>query len=696
MNGYARVSVHFPVIIRGLLFAGLVAFITFLLPSQVKVHYEVKPGQTWRFDDLVAPFDFAVRKPAEEIEEEQRRAMEDFSPYYRFNPKVAEDRIAHFEQSLRSQLPQLKASGDFPDVVSKPEAYLNYGKRILRRLFDRGIILPAPEHAGKGKAFVINVIQGNTSQQQTLEYFYSEKRAQALLIDSLPSSGLAEPDFLYPLLEKSIMPNLTYDAVITENFRREMVAAIPTHRGMVRKGELLVMRNGLVTEEVYQKIVSMQEQYDEEFSGRFSATGIGVGYFLLAFILTLMYFVYLKTREPEVLRQLPRLIFVLSWIALYSWLVYWAERSNPFNAYFIPFCIAPIILHTFFDKRLAFFTHVITILTASFITSLGWDFTFLQMVAGIVVLLTNVDVNNWSRFFLSILAVLSTMLASFTGLTLVEQGSLNQWNWTIFTWIFLSAFLTLLALPLVPLLERVFGFISPLRLRELMDLNRPLLQELALKAPGTLQHSIQVGNLCEAAAREIGADALLLKVGALYHDVGKMLNPDYFVENQSGAESPHEEKSPLESARIIIGHVTEGAQMAKKHRLPQILIDFITTHHGTTRVEYFYRKMLNEWPEMDVTEFDFQYPGPKPRTKEQTIMMMADSIEAACRSLKNPTEQAIIELIDKVIDGKISQGQMEESALNFRELEVCRHSFRKTMRSVHHQRIEYPEIRKDV
>lgn len=693
MNWHNRLTRYLPIAARVALFTGLVAFISFLFPSQIKVKYDVRPGQTWRFEDLIAPFDFAVRKTPAELEQEQRSALQDFSPYYRLDAKVLEERVALFDKTLRSQLPQLSASGDFPDVVQQPEIYINYGKRLLRHLLERGIIRPAPEHADKGKTFVIHLIKGNTSYQQTLEYFYTEKTAAAVLIDSLPASRLQSPDFLYPILERMIVPNITYDAAVTENFRQEMLAGVPEFRGIVKKGEMIVMRNGIITEDVYQKILSMQEQYEREVSGRYSPSGIVAGYFLLAFILSFIFFVYLKTREPLVLEQLPKLFFVTAWIALYSWLVYWAEQSNPLNAYFIPFCVAPIIIQTFFNKKLALFTHVITVLTASFISSLGWDFTFLQMLAGIVVLLTNVDVNNWSRFFLAILSVLGTLVLTFIGLTLVEQGNLSTWNWTILTWIFLSAFLTLLALPLVPLLERIFGFISPLRLRDLMDLNRPLLQELAIKAPGTLQHSIQVGNLCEAAAREIGADALLLKVGALYHDIGKTINPNFFVENQSGTESPHEAKSPQESARIIIEHVTEGEQMARKNRLPPILIDFITTHHGTTRVEYFYRKVVNESPGEEIPETDFRYPGPKPRTKEQTIMMMADSIEAACRSLKQPTEEAIAELIDKIIDGKINLGQMEYSALTFRELELCRQAFRKTMRSVHHQRIEYPEMK---
>lgn len=681
-------------LLRVALFIVLVAFITFLFPSQGKIKLDARPGQTWKKESLYAPFDFAVRKSADELEQERRQALRDFSPYYRLDEDVAPARIAQFEQLLQNQLQNPATVQSFPDAVQFPGRYIDYGKRLLRRLYERGVIKTLPEHADKGKTFVVNIISGNTSYQQTLEYFYDEKRAQDYLIDSLPASGLNDPDFLYPLLEQCIEANLRYDAALTDNLRQEMLSDISEYRGIVKKGDLIISRNSIVTEDVWLKISSAQELYDKEIAGRFSPTGIGLGYFLLALLLASVYFVYLQNREPSTWANWRKLVFTLFWIALYGWLIHWAEGTNPINAYFIPFCIAPIILQTFYNKRLALFTHVIIVLTASFISSLGWDFTFLQLLAGIVVLLTNVDVNSWPKFFFSIFSMLVASLVAFTGLTLVEYGNLFSWNWTILVWIFLSAFLTLLALPLVPLLERIFGFVSAFRLRELMDLNRPLLRELAMKAPGTLQHSIQVGNLSEAAAQEVGADALLLKCAALYHDVGKMLHPEYFVENQSGAESPHEEKSNLDSARIIISHVTEGEKMARKSGLPPLIIDFITTHHGTTRVEYFYRKMLNESSDEVPEEADFRYPGPKPHTKEQTILMMADSIEAACRSLKQPTEQSMNELIDNIIAGKINLGQLEESLMTFNELERCRQAFKRHMRSVHHQRIEYPELKK--
>ena len=695
MNTTANRTAYWQRVAQLALFATLVVFITFLFPSRLKIDFVVQPGQTWRFEDLRAPFDFPVLKPDSVLKAERETALRDFSPVYRLNTELLGKKLELLESQMRNQLAQSGSSDYFPDVAQRPEVYFKYAQRILTLFYDRGILQPAAAHADRGDSFVITVLKDNTARRRTLENFFSVKTAQEWLIDSLPASGLREPDFLYPLLESLIEPNLQYDEALSNRARQELLESVSEYGDMVKKGDLIALRNGLVSEEAFQKITSMRAHYTREFANRQSEAGIGSGYFLLAFILALVFFIYLKNLEPVVLQRTSHLAFVLSWIAFYSWIVYMVERTNPFNAYFIPFCIAPIIIQTFFNKRLALFTHITTILYASFISSLGWDFTFLQILAGIVVLLVNADISRWSRFFLAILSMLGISLLTYLGLTLVGQGKLGAINLTIPGWLLLAAFLTLLALPMIPMLERLFGFVSPLRLRELADLNRPLLQELAFKAPGTFQHSIQLSNLCEAAALEIGADALLVKTGALYHDIGKMVNPEYFVENQLEPESPHRHLTPEESAKIILGHVSSGVQIAKKYGLPTVLVDFITTHHGTTRTEFFYRKMMLDNPNMPLTDAAFRYQGPLPGTKEQTIMMLGDSIEAASRSLQQPTEQAIMVLIDQVIQDKITMGQMNRSPLTFKELEVCRHTFRRILRSVHHPRIAYPELKSD-
>jgi putative nucleotidyltransferase with HDIG domain len=330
------------------------------------------------------------------------------------------------------------------------------------------------------------------------------------------------------------------------------------------------------------------------------------------------------------------------------------------------------------------------VLLATFLSSSGFEFAFLQTLIGVVILLTNVDTRDWNQYFFTILYIFLAFCLGYLGLSLVQQGSFRGIDLSMFNWIFLSTFLTLLANPLIPLLERMFGYTSSMGLAELSDLNRPLLQELAIKAPGTLQHSLQVANLAEAAARRVGANHLLVRVAALYHDIGKIIQPEYFIENQGGV-NPHDQLPYRESAKVIIGHVTHGIELAKQYRLPKLLIEFILTHHGTTMVEYFYRKEQEAFPGEVINDADFCYPGPRPRSKEESILMLADSIEAAAKaSLKNPSPGDIQALVERIIAGKLDKKQLEDSALTFSDLEKCKAVFLQILRSVYHARIEYP------
>ncbi len=680
---------------RYLMILSVIGFISILFPASLQFKYQYERGRTWRHDDLVAPFDFAIQKAQEEIDSSVAQIRADFSPYYEMDPSVARAQKRRFEQAYYSQLKMLEDETQFRDARSRPERYIEYGQRFLDRIFERGVIELSPAHEQRSKDFVINLLIGSDAAQHTLEYFYTVQSAQNLLTDSLPYSNLREPDFLYPLLEEAIVPNVFFNADITAKFLESALANIATTRGMVRQGDTIVTRGDVVTADIYQKLVSLEQQYEKDVSTQKNYWTIYSGYFLLTLLIVGIFSVYLFMFAHKVFRKHKELFFILMWLILYSYLVYAVENSGTdvLTAYMIPFCIVPIVIRTFYDNQLAIFSHITVVLIASYLSSLGYEFTLIQILAGIVVLLSDINTRDWSRFFSSMLYIFFTYALAFLGLSLIQEGAFESIDGSVFTAIFINSFLTMLAYPMIPLLERIFGYTSHITLMELSDMNRPLLRELGIKAPGTLQHSLQVANLSEAAARRIEADPLLVKVSALYHDIGKMKKPDFFVENQNG-DSPHEKLSPLESAKVIIEHVTEGVKMAKKHRLPNVIIDFIRTHHGTTRVEYFYRKHLAENEESEVDEEDFRYPGPKPRSKEEAIMMMADSIEAACRSLKNPTEDQINGMIEKIIAGKISGGQLEDSRLTFRELEVCKKEFKKLMKSVHHARIEYPEEQK--
>jgi hypothetical protein len=339
-------------------------------------------------------------------------------------------------------------------------------------------------------------------------------------------------------------------------------------------------------------------------------------------------------------------------------------------------------------------SHIAVMLLSAFIVPHGLNWIFIQFIAGMVSIFNNKNARYWSQFFTSSALLLLTYLLGYFGVSLIMTGSFDKIVLLNFGWLTVAAFLTLLSYPLIPIFERLFGFVSDITLVELSDLNRPLLKKLFTEAPGTFQHSLQVANIAEAAAEEIGANSLLVKVGGLYHDIGKMKNPGFFIENQSGY-NPHDELRFDESASIIIAHVPDGVEMAKKFRLPGVIIDFIRTHHGTTRVEYFYRSFLKAHPENEVEEAQFQYPGPLPFSKETAILMMADGIEASARSLKQPTEEDVNNLVDRIVSHLMERQQFVNSPITFKEITICKQVFKKMLASIHHIRIAYPEANKN-
>lgn len=680
-----------PEVFRYGLVLGVVVFISLLFPNNVKFKYTFEQGQSWPYNDLHSPFEaFPILKTQQEIDDNIQAIEQDFFPYYEIDQNILKSKKSAFQNAFQQQLEAVRADQQFADVVRNPNRYLAYGNRFLEKIYTKGVIEIAPQHKDKDDLFVINVVNGNGLDVRTLNSIWTKKAAEDMLTDSLPFSKLYVPEFLIYFLPELIVPNLKFNPDLTSKEKAKLLGQVPTTKGVIEKGELIVTRNGIITEEIYQKLVSFKAKYEEDVTESRSYWGVFIGYFLLTGLILGVFLMYVKTYAKKILEKNNHLIFILLWFVIFSYLVYAIEKTGALSSYMIPFCIVPIIIKHFFTERLAFFTHIVVVLIASFLSSLGYEFTFLQILAGIVAVLITTDTRNWNQFFLSVLYLGLTYAGAFLGLNLIQEGTLATIDWSVYIWIFLNVFLTILAFPMIPLLERVFGFTSSISLVELSDMTRPLLRDMALKAPGTLQHSLQVANLSEAAANEIGADPLLVKVAALYHDIGKIQKPNYFIENQSG-KNPHEKISNLESAKIIIAHVTEGVKLAKKHRLPQVLIDFIHTHHGTTRVEYFYRNHQKENPEKEFDESLFRYPGPRPKSKEETILMLADSLEAASKSLQNPTGRDIDDLVEKLTSYKIEQRQLEESEITFEELEKCKIVFKLLLRSINHVRVEYPE-----
>ncbi len=661
--------------------------ISLLYPNNVKFKYEFQRGQIWKYDDLVAPFDFAIKKSEKELQEDKALIMKGFWPYYSLNSDLSNAKMKDFEAALEQW--GKESPTPYP-TLSQLEKYRSRGLDLLEKIYSSGIVQLAPEHATADQKFVINIVKGNTTFKRTLSGFYKLEQAAAVVDAFAKQKPNALPAEVLSLLKSSIVPNITYDEVRTKAMLDDAIINVSPSRGLVAQGELIVQKGNLVSDEVFEKLASYKSKFEADISSQKSGLVVYFGYLLLTALILGAFIMYVNAYRKEILSTWNYLAFVMIWMVAFSYLTFLVERTEVLSVYVIPYCVVPVVVRHFFTYRLAFFTHVVVVLIAGFLTAEGHQFLFTQIVAGVVAVLAVADARDWSRFFQSVVAILLSYSISHIGMSLIEEGSFSGINWNAMGWLAFNGLLTMLAFPLIPLTERMFGFTSSISLVELSDMNRPLLRDLAMKAPGTFQHSLQVGNLAEAAANEIGADPLLVRVGALYHDIGKTLQPAYFVENQTGT-SPHEGMSRRDSARIIIEHVTEGEKMAKKAGLPPSILRFITTHHGTTRVEYFYKNYLQENPETPVDAALFTYPGPLPASKEEAILMLADSVEATSRTLKSPTGQDIDNLVDKIFKGKIDHGQLNESQLSFGDLEVCRQVFQKMLRSIHHVRIEYPE-----
>jgi len=678
---------NLPTITRYLLILGVIIFISLLSPAKKTFDYQFEVGAVWQYEDYRAPFDFPILKKEEVLEAEKLAIQEDITPYYHFDLTTVENQQKNFNKAFDQQLQSAERNKIFNHVRKYPKRYKRYGLSFLDRIYQRGITQLEPFHQ-RAKDFKIIIVKENKLIETLSEKVLTVPAANEILSDSLPYSKLYEPEFLLPILTNTLVPNIYFSDSLTRQFLDQEIAAIDPSSGLVKEDELIVKEGSILTEAAAQKLISCQSKYDEANQNH-SFWGVFVGYFLLTLLIIGVYLMYLKVHATEVFKRFPNLVFMFLWVVVMSYFVYIVESTENLNAYLVPFCIVPMIVKNFFNERLALFTHIVIVLIASLLTSLGYEFTFLQILAGIVAVLVYTDTKDWSKFFFAILYIFLAYVLGYMGLELIQHGSILDIEWSVYTWLIINAFLLLITYPLIPLMERLFGYTSSITLVELGDLNRPLLKELSLKAPGTLQHSLQVANLCEAAANAIGANALLVKTGALYHDIGKVKQATYFIENQRSTQSPHLKLSSIDSAKIILDHVSEGVKIAKKHKLPTAIISFIKTHHGTTYVEYFLRNQLKVNPSIDKKLF--QYTGPIPSTKEETILMIADSLEAASKSINNPTGRDIDNLVDNIIQKKIKDGQLEKSNLSFSELEKCATVFKKLLRNINHVRVEYPE-----
>ena len=613
-----------------------------------------------------------------EVSEEEDKIRTEQPRYYRFNTLIFEK--VKLEYSLKFQQ-------FFSDENQNQNLY-TFGENLMHEIYQNGLLSLNFESEIKDLYLIIDNEERFLSFDQifrleNLDDFISKKTNESVY--------RKYKNQYYSLFFEIIEPNVFIDDEFTNQSIEKALSLISPTRDFIKKGSLVIAQGEMVEGENFLKLQSLRSEYLSMEVSENQKITIIFGYSILVGIIFLMLILFIKNYRLSIYESNKDLTFIfLNVLILITVLIITLKFKNNYF-YAVPLCILPLILKTFFDARLGLFTHVLTVLLMGFIVPNGFEFIFIQIIAGIVIIQTNTDLHKRASIFISVAQIVIIYLLSYFSFSITHEGNLNSLNFNIISFFLLNGMLTLFVQPLIYVYEKLFGLVSDITLLEFSDTNSILLKELSEKAPGTFNHSLQVANLAEAAANEIGANSLLVRVGSLYHDIGKMKSPSYYSENQKSNVSPHEDLTPKKSAEIIIDHVSEGIFIAKKNNLPDRVIDFIRTHHGTTNVYFFLKKEIELRGEDNVNKEDFKYPGPLPFSKETAILMMADSVEAASKSLRTPNYEKINEFVNQLIDKQMISGQFKFSNITLMEIELVKKILIKKLVNIYHLRIEYPK-----
>lgn len=668
-------------IYKGLLFICTTFLIVYLFPKSGKFKYNFEKGKPWQSENLYAPFDFAIKKSDEEIASEKTTIRNNSVLYFNLNQSV----IDSVNLSYKEEFPKV-----FTDSVSRrvQAKIFKVGESIISELYTYGVLTDNYKFSNDK---TVAILDGRVETQRTL---FSNLIAQddivltidkVLKINNLLSYKTGFVSLFFDLIE----PNLTYDKSFTDKVIEEEVNKISYARGSIEKETLIVSKGEVVEGNKYQILQSLKSEYESQIWSKSNYNWVIAAYTLLVALALLMLLLFLRKYRVSVFENNTKVTFIFFNILLMVFITTLVINYNSKYIYVVPICILPLVFKAFFDARLGLFAHVITVLLLGFVVPNSYEYMFLQIIAGIVTILTVSELYKRANLFISVGQITLIYIIAYFAFFVIHEGTIETIEWTVFGLFALCGLATLFVQPLIYAYEKLFGLVSDVSLLELSDTNTKLLKELSNKAPGTFHHSLNVANLAEASANEIGANSMLVRVGALYHDVGKMKNPTYFTENQSTGINPHDELSSKESARIITEHVIEGIEIAKKNNLPDRVIDFIRTHHGTSVVYYFYMKEKKNFDDID--KLDFSYPGPKPFSKETAILMMCDSIEAASKSLKEPTSTKIDAFVENIINRQIEEGQFLNANITFKEIQSIKKVLKLKLANIYHLRIEYPE-----
>ncbi len=671
-------------IFKVLLFAIAITLVVLLLPKGGKFKYEFQKNKPWVHEDLLAPFDFAINKTKDEIEAEKVYVQQNQLLYFNLDVRVKDEVSNNYDEWIKNSW---KDSLNLKDR----DVLIKQGKDYIEQIYAVGIIELIDALDGKNENYSILLMGADkVGEEVEIGDLYTIKKAYDFVANDLKSKEVINSELLLSGIENSIEQNIKYNDELTQKDLENELNSISLVKGGVYEKEKIISTGELVTEDKYEVLQSLKTEYESKLGTSNQSLWIVFGQTLIVLLFFYAIFIFLKNVNLKVFNDNKDVGFLSIIVVSFVGLTVMVLSFKEISVYVIPFCIIPLLIRTFFGNRLALFVYIITIFLISFIVPNSFEFILLETITGIITLYTVLNVNKRAELFYTSFIIFIVFSLSYLGLSLLQEGNIKSISWSNFGWFGMAAGFTLITYPLIYMFEKIFGYISDVTLLELSDTNNELLRELNLKAPGTFQHSLQVSNLAEEAIREVGGNPLLVRAGALYHDIGKMLAPAYFIENQTGV-NPHDELSYEESADIIINHVIKGVEIAKAHKLPEHIIDFIRTHHGTSKTQYFLRMYRNDNPDLKVDDKIFQYPGPIPFSKETAVLMMADSVEAASRSLKKYDRDTISKLVVNIINSQVEEEQFINTDITFNDITTIKNLFIKKMLNIYHVRIEYPK-----
>lgn len=656
--------------------------IAYFFPREGKFRYQFYEGKPWRYGLLTAPSDFPIYKTDAEVQAERDSALKKFEPYYRLDDTIESEKIDKLRADYRTMLNRRATP-----------AYMQYIESKLQKLYRSGILSPQDQEELKKAGYPrINLLAGNVAQSHYSSEFFTVKTAYEFIINNCPAqldkSVLQSCDINNYLVE-----NVTYDKTTSDKVREEILNSIPLANGLVQAGERIVDRGEIIDNHTYNVLRSLKIVHETKSGGTQRQSIIMGGQFVLVFGILFCFWLYLWSFRLKILHNRKNALFLVLCVFVSCILTELCVTYGLFNIYILPFAIVPIVVRTFFDSRTALFTHLVIALICSLMVPFPHEFLLLQIIAGMVVTFSLRDLYERSQLIRCAFFIFLAYTLCYISLSIYQEADIKKIHGMMMLYFGINFILLMFTYILVYMLEKTFGYVSSITLVELSNINTPILKRLSETCPGTFQHSLQMSILASEAAAAIGANAQMVRTGAMYHDIGKMANPAFFTENQSSI-NPHNQLPFDESAKIIINHVSDGIRIAEKAMLPPAIIDFIRTHHGRGKAKYFYNSFKNQYPDREIDETAFTYPGPNPFSKETAVLMMADSVEAASRSLKEHTEDNIRTLVDKIIDGQISDGLMRNAPLTFKDVETIKNVFVEKLKIMYHTRISYPDLKK--